>query len=116
MGSAVTPRQFLIAAVLGLAFGLALTGVGSSAGLEFAQDAAHEVAPAGGEETNEDPFHVSGGTLAVAILLPLFFVGGTAATFIWAIRSRARREEEGWEMPWWRTRRWYASEADEEEA
>ena len=112
----MTPRQFLIAAVLGLAFGLALTDVGSSAGLEFAQDAAHQVAPAGGEETNANPFHVSGGTLAVAILLPLFFVGGTAATFIWAIRNRARREEEGWEMPWWRTRRWYAGEADEEEA
>ena len=107
-------RELLLAIVAGLALGLGLAGFGSAAELEPTSQPPPIAEAGGGEDENADPFHVSGGQLAVAVLLPLFFVGGTLATFIWAIRNRRRREEEGWEMPWWRTRRWYSHEEEEE--
>lgn len=106
-------RNLLLAILLGLALPFALLGGANAAEQAGASDAPLTI-EAGGEEADADPFHVSGGMLAVAILLPLFFVGGTGGIFIWAIRNRARREEADWEMPWWRTRRWYSH--DEEEA
>ena len=107
-------RNLLLAILLGLAIPFALLGGANAAEQAGASDAPLTIEAGGGEEADADPFHISGGMLAVAILLPLFFVGGTGATFIWAIRNRARREEADWEMPWWRTRRWYSH--DEEEA
>lgn len=105
-------RNLLLAILLGLALLFALLGGANAAEQTAASDAPLTI-EAGGEEADADPFRVTGGMLAVAILLPLFFVGGTGATFIWAIRNRARREEADWEMPWWRTRRWYSHEEEE---
>ena len=53
-------------------------------------------------------------TLATSIFIPFCFIGATLAVFIWAIRNRARREEEEQPMPWWRTGQWY-TRGDEEE-
>lgn len=105
-------RNLLLAILLGIALLFALLGGANAAEQPVASDAPLTI-EAGGEEADADPFRVTGGMLAVAILLPLFFVGGTGATFIWAIRNRARREEADWEMPWWRTRRWYSHEEEE---
>ena len=106
-------RELLLAIVAGLALALGLAGFSTAAEIEQAPQAPLSVDAGGEGGENEDPFHVSGGMLAVAVLLPLFFVGGTIATFIWAIRNRARREEADWEMPWWRTRGWYSHEEEE---
>ena len=105
-------RELLLAIVAGLALALGLAGFSTAAEIDPAPQTPLS-ADAGGGDENADPFHVSGGMLAVAVLLPLFFVGGTAAIFIWAIRNRARREEADWEMPWWRTRGWYSHEEEE---
>jgi len=47
-----------------------------------------------GDEESDDPFHVSDSQLAVAILLPGFFLLVTGATVAWAVSRRARDEED----------------------
>ena len=69
-----------------------------------------DVAP---QESGEEII-TSDETLATSIFIPFCFIGATLAVFIWAIRNRARREEEEQPMPWWRTGQWY-TRGDEEE-
>lgn len=68
----------------------------------------HAVAPQESEEIT-----TSDETLATSLFIPFCFVGATLAVFIWAIRNRARRNEEEEPMPWWRTSEWY-TRGDEE--
>lgn len=69
-----------------------------------------------GEEESEDPFHVSDETLATSLFIPFCFVGATLVVFIWAIRNRARAQDDDIAMPWWRTREWYTRGGEEDEA
>ena len=47
------------------------------------------VARLAGDES-DDPFHVSDGSLAVAVVVPLIFLVATGATIGWALHNRRR--------------------------
>lgn len=68
----------------------------------------HAVAPQESEEIT-----TSDETLATSLFIPFCFVGATIAVFVWAIRNRAKRDEEEEPMPWWRTNEWY-TQGDED--
>ena len=103
-------RQFLLALVV--VGGLSALTLGAAAAGEYAFEEPIQVAEAGGEE--EDSLHVSDSTLATSLFIPFCFVGATVAIFIWAIRNRARREDDEAPMAWWRTREWYTRGTEEE--
>ena len=102
-------RVLLTLVVVG---GLSALTLGAAAAGKFAVEEPLTIAEAGGEE--EDSLHVSDETLATSLFIPFCFVGATLAVFIWAVRSRARREDDEIPMPWWRTRQWYTRGTEEE--
>ena len=105
-------RRFLLALlVIG---GLSVLTLGVAAAGELALTEPMQIAEAGGDE--EDSIHVSDETLATSLFIPFCFVGATVVVFIWAIRNRARREDDEIPMPWWRTRQWYTRGTEEDEA
>ena len=70
---------------------------GGSAARANAIEVSAAPAPAGprtqGAAEDEDPFHVSDNELAVAILLPGFFLVLTAAVIGWAWSARVKRDD-----------------------
>ena len=105
-------RRFLLAlAVVG---GLCALTLGAAAAGEYAIEEPIQVAEAGGDE--EDSVHVSDETLATSLFIPFCFVGATLVIFIWAIRNRAKPEDDITPMPWWRTRQWYTRGTDGDDA
>ena len=103
-------RRLLLA--LGVGGGLSALTLGAAAAGEHALTEPVQIAEAGGEE--DDSLHVSDETLATSLFIPFCFVGATVLVFIWAIRSRARREDDEEPMPWWRTREWYTRGMEED--
>ena len=103
-------RRFLLA--LALVAGLSALSLGAAAAGEYAFTEPLQVAEAGGEE--EDSLHVSDETLATSLFIPFCFVGATLVVFIWAIRNRARPEDDETPMAWWRTREWYTRGSEED--
>lgn len=97
--------QLMIAVLL-----LAATAVPSLA--LAADQAAPAESPAVAPQESEE-ITTSDETLATSLFIPFCFVGATLAVFIWAIRNRAKRNEEEEPMPWWRTSEWY-TRGDEE--
>lgn len=104
-------RRFLLA--LAVVSGLSALTLGAAAAGEFALDEPTPIAAAGGEE-DDGGLHVSDETLATSLFIPFCFVGATLAVFVWAIRNRARREDDDVPMSWWRTREWYTRGSEDE--
>lgn len=104
-------RRFLL--VLAVLSGLSALTLGTLSAADFTVEEPTPVAYAGGEE--EDSLHVSDETLATSIFIPFVFVGVTVWIFIWAVRSRARPEDDLRPMPWWRTRQWYTRGTEDDE-
>ena len=103
-------RRFVLAlAVVG---GLSALTLAAAVAGEYAMDAPAQIAEAGGDE---DSIHVSDETLATSLFIPFCFVGATLVVFIWAIRNRAKPEDDEVPMPWWRTRQWYTRGTDGDE-
>lgn len=86
-----------------------------SAALAAEQAAPSEPTAIAPQESGEEII-TSDETLATSIFIPFCFIAGTLAVFVWAIRNRARRQEEEEPMPWWRTHEWYTRGAEDEEA
>lgn len=79
----------------------------------LAADQAASAEPQAVAPQESEEITTSDETLATSLFIPFCFVGATLAVFIWAIRNRARRNEEEEPMPWWRTNEWY-TRGDEE--
>lgn len=79
----------------------------------LAADQATSAEPQAVAPQESEEITTSDETLATSLFIPFCFVGATLAVFIWAIRNRARRNEEEEPMPWWRTNEWY-TRGDEE--
>ena len=93
--------------------GLSALTLGAAVAGEYVAAEPAQVVEAGGD--GEDSIHVSDETLATSLFIPFCFVGATLVIFIWAIRNRARREDDIEPMPWWRTRQWYTRGTEEDE-
>ncbi len=104
-------RLLLALVVIG---GLSALTLGVAAAGEYAIEEPAQVVEAGGDE--EDSIHVSDESLATSLFIPFCFVGATLVVLVWAIRNRARREDDEIPMPWWRTRQWYTRGTEEDEA
>ena len=104
-------RRFLLALVV--VGGVSALALGTAAAGEYAIEEPTRIAEAGGDD--EDSIHVSDETLATSLFIPFCFVGATLVIFIWAIRNRAKPEDDITPMPWWRTRQWYTRGSDEDE-
>ena len=52
------------------------------------------VLDAAGDEASDDPFHVSGAGLAIAVIIPGIFLIATGAIVAWAVSARARPEDD----------------------
>ncbi len=94
--------------------GLSALSLGAAAAADYAIEEPTTAAHAGGDEEG-DGLHVSDETLATSLFIPFCFVGATVVVFIWAIRNRARPEDDEIPMPWWRTRQWYTRGTEEDE-
>ncbi len=105
-------RRFLL--TFAVVAGLSALTLGAAAAGEYAFTEPSPIADAGDEE--EDSLHVSDETLATSLLIPFCFVGATIAVFVWAIRNRAKPEDDESPMAWWRTREWYTRDSEEESA
>ncbi len=103
-------RRFVLA--LAVVVGLSALTLGAAAAGEYAMEEPAQIAEAGGDE---DSIHVSDETLATSLFIPFCFVGATLVIFIWAIRNRAKPEDDEIPMPWWRTRQWYTRGTDGDE-
>ena len=94
------PRTLLIALLmLGLVLAAWSLPTGSAAAAADGALAETPVLDAAGDEASDDPFHVSGAGLAIAVIIPGIFLIATGATVAWAISNRARpgddAEEDG---------------------
>lgn len=103
-------RRFVLA--LAVVAGLSALTLGAAVAGEYAMEEPAQIAEAGGDE---DSIHVSDETLATSLFIPFCFVGATLVVFIWAIRNRAKPEDDEVPMPWWRTRQWYTRGTDGDE-
>lgn len=103
-------RRFLLSLLV--VSGLSALTLGAISAGEFAAHEPIQIAEAGGED--DKGLHVSDESLATSLFIPFCFVGATVAVFIWAIRARARAEDDEEPMPWWRTRQWYTRDSEEE--
>ena len=95
----VGPRTLLLALLM---LGLVVAAWSLPAGdvAAAAADGALAETPvldAAGDEASDDPFHVSGAGLAIAVIVPGIFLLATGATVAWAISARARPGEEAGE-------------------
>lgn len=81
--------------LLVVAFVLVAPLVSASAAAGALDPTASEILPVqpSAEGEGDDPFHVSGDELAVAIFLPGIFLIATAGLIAWAWRSRSRDSE-----------------------
>ncbi len=104
-------QRFLL--VLSLVVGISAATLGVAAAADDFIQSEPQIAAAGDED--DEAVHVSDETLATSIFIPFCFVGATLVIFIWAIRNRARSEDDEQPMPWWRTRQWYTRGTDAEE-
>ncbi len=104
--------QRLLLALL-LVTGLSAGALGLATAADDFVQSEPQIAAAGGED--DEGIHVSDETLATSIFIPFCFVGATLVIFIWAIRNRAKPEDDERPMPWWRTRQWYTRGTDADE-
>ena len=90
------PRTLLIALLmLGLVLAVWSLPTGSaSAAAAAAALAETPVLDAAGDEASDDPFHVSGAGLAIAVIIPGIFLIATGAIVAWAVSARARPEDD----------------------
>ncbi len=87
----------LLLALLTLGLVLAAWSLPASDVAAAAADGALAETPvldAAGDEASDDPFHVSGAGLAIAVIIPGIFLIATGATVAWAISNRARPEDD----------------------
>ncbi len=90
------PRTLLIALLM-LGLVVAAWSLPASDVAAAAADVALAETPvldAAGDEASDDPFHVSGAGLAIAVIIPGIFLVATGATVAWAISNRARPEDD----------------------
>lgn len=91
------PRTLLIALLmLGLVLAVWSLPTGSASAAAAADGALAEtpVLDAAGDEASDDPFHVSGAGLAIAVIIPGIFLIATGAIVAWAVSARARPEDD----------------------
>ena len=92
----IGPRTLLLT-LLALAVALAAWTLPAGDVAAAAADGALAETPvleAAGDEASDDPFHVSGAGLAIAIVVPGIFLIATGATIAWAMANRARPGED----------------------
>ena len=89
------PRTLLIALLmLGLVLAVWSLPTGSAAAAADGALAETPVLDAAGDEASDDPFHVSGAGLAIAVIIPGIFLIATGAIVAWAVSARARPEDD----------------------
>ena len=90
------PRTLLIALLM-LGLVLAVWSLPTGSASAAAADGALAETPvldAAGDEASDDPFHVSGAGLAIAVIIPGIFLIATGAIVAWAVSARARPEDD----------------------